>query len=137
MTRRHNFGRALRRKIWRQRLATFLSLAMLLLVPATLPAVCRPVAATCTNGCCTADVALTAGSAVAMHCCQGVNSNSQFSFVSPDLAQFAVAPLIQLAPPQIVQSFYEVQRASRGLSTFDQPITPQPDPLLKTTELLI
>jgi len=125
------------RTVWRKRMAYFLSLALLLLVPATLPAVCRPVAVTCTNGCCMPDMVPSAGSAVAMPCCQAVNSQGQLGFVSPDLGQLAAASLIQLAPPQIVHSFYEGQKTLRELSAFEHPTTPQIDPLLKTTQLLI
>lgn len=118
-------------------MAYFLSFALLLMVPATLPAVCRPAAATCTNNCCVADVAPATGSAVAMPCCRAVKSQSQLSFVSPDLGQLAVASLVEIAPPQIVHSFYQGQRTLREFSTFAQPIPPQLDPLLKTTQLLI
>lgn len=118
-------------------MAYLLSLTLLLLVPATLPAVCRPVAAKCTNGCCMPDMVPSSGSAVGMPCCQVANSQSQLSFVSPDLGRLAAASLIEIAPPRIVHSFDEGQRALREFSAFEQPITPQIDPLLKTTELLI
>jgi hypothetical protein len=124
--------------VWQSRLAIFLSLALLLLIPAAPSALCELAMPACAHmRCCMQDLARTTGPAIAPNCCHTLTFHDQFWFVSPDSSQAVASSLTQVVPHGIVRSFYKRQKTLRNLSEINHPIGPLLDPLLKTSQLLI